>query len=128
MTYDTVRRRLLKQTLAAAAAVLSGCRWDSEAASPLGAPPSEPATPSTPAPAVPPTWRPNVPPLTVGTQASFDLASTLPASVARGGTFGVDSGGARLPGGMTLSVAGILAVGTAAIGTVTGVIFTYDAP
>jgi hypothetical protein len=29
---------------------------------------------------------------------------------------------------MTLSVAGILAVGTAAIGTVTGVIFTYDAP
>jgi hypothetical protein len=29
---------------------------------------------------------------------------------------------------MSLSAAGLLAVGSAAIGTVTGVIFTYDAP
>jgi hypothetical protein len=56
----------------------------------------------------------------------MDLAATLPAGVARGGTFGVSSAGAPLPAGMTLSSAGILAIGNATAGEVVGVIFTYQ--
>ena len=69
-----------------------------------------------------------MPALTVNSGATFDLSSTLPTGVTRGGTFGVDPSGARLPAGMSLSSSGILAVGTATLGTVTGVVFTYDAP
>lgn len=85
----------------------------------------------TPAP-TPPTsthsaaWDPAVPPLLVGSSTSFDLSRTLPASIARNGRFGVDPAGAPLPAGMTLTPAGILSVGTAAIATVGGVIFTYE--
>lgn len=69
-----------------------------------------------------------VPPiaLVVGSGATFDLATTLPAAVPRGGVFDVAPSGAPLPNGMTLSKAGVLAVGTAAIGDVTGVVFTYE--
>jgi hypothetical protein len=64
----------------------------------------------------------------VGSDSAFDLSRTLPPGISRGGRFGVDSIGAPLPVGMTLSTAGILAVGSAAIGVVTNVIFTYEAP
>jgi hypothetical protein len=63
--------------------------------------------------------------LIVGGGASFNLAITLPVGVNPGGTFGVDANGPSLPPGMTLSSAGILSVGTAAVGTVTGISFTY---
>ena len=66
--------------------------------------------------------------MTVGSGASFDLATTLPAGVTRGGVFGVDSAGAPLPIGMRLSSSGVLAVGTATVGTVSGVLFTYEEP
>jgi hypothetical protein len=58
----------------------------------------------------------------------MDLAATLPAGVARGGSFGVSSSGAALPAGMTLSSAGILAIGSATAGDVVGVVFTYQVP
>jgi len=67
-----------------------------------------------------------VPPLLVGTNSTFDLSTTLPNGIARGGKFSIDSIGAALPAGMMFSTAGILAVGSAAIGTVNGVIFTYE--
>ena len=143
MKLDRYRRRLFKGALAVAATTLGGCRWDSETSLPLsGAPSTEgppaPAPtqsptptitpPSTPEPSTSGTWAPFVPALIVGSSGSFDLNTTLPLSIKRGGTYGIDSGGPRLPVGMSLTSAGILAVGTAAIGTVTGVIFTYDAP
>jgi hypothetical protein len=52
----------------------------------------------------------------------------LPSAVKRGGTFGIDASGARLPAGMTLTPAGLLSVGSASVGTIAGVVFTYDAP
>jgi hypothetical protein len=58
----------------------------------------------------------------------LDLAATLPTGVARGGTFGISQSGATLPTGMTLTSAGILSVGTATIGEVIGVVFTYAEP
>jgi hypothetical protein len=64
----------------------------------------------------------------VGSGATINLASTLPTGVVKGGTFGISSSGASLPTGMTLSPAGILAVGSATTGAVVGVIFTYAEP
>jgi hypothetical protein len=64
----------------------------------------------------------------ISSGAIFDMSSTLPATVARGGAFGVDASGTRLPAGMSLSSTGLLSVGSAAVGSVAGVIFTYDAP
>ena len=133
MTYELDRRRLLRRGLAVAATVLAGCRWESETASPLGAPPSE-ETAAVPTPSPPPaspaaqSWDPIVPPLLVGSHLTFDLSRTLPASIARGGKFSVDTAGAPLPRGMSLSAVGLLAVGTAAIGSVAGVVFAYEAP
>jgi len=69
-----------------------------------------------------------VPPLLVGTNATFNLSSTLPSAVPKGGRFGLDPSGPLLPRGMTLSSAGLLAVGSASIGSVAGVIFTYETP
>jgi len=66
--------------------------------------------------------------LQVGNSATRDLAITLPSDVARGGTFAVSAAGTALPAGMTLSAAGILAVGRAKSATVDGVIFTYTEP
>jgi len=63
-----------------------------------------------------------------GSGATFDLSTTLPGSVVKGGTFGVSSSGPALPTGMTLSPAGILAVGNANVGQTVGVIFTYLEP
>lgn len=64
----------------------------------------------------------------VGSGSSLDLASTLPTGVKRGGVFGIAASGAKLPAGMTLAPAGILSVGTATVGGVAGVIFTYAEP
>jgi hypothetical protein len=139
------RRTLLQGGIGVAVTALAGCGGGSDAALPVGAspapapappapaptPPSPNPLPPSPAPAPPPApaaWAPFVPALVVGSGATFDLASTLPNGVNRGGAFGIDANGSRLPAGMSLSAAGLLAVGSAAIGTVTGVIFTYDAP
>ncbi|HEU0198939.1 MAG TPA: hypothetical protein VFR86_00745 [Burkholderiaceae bacterium] len=59
---------------------------------------------------------------------SIDLAETLPNDVRRGGTFSVHPGGAALPAGMMLSPAGRLAVGSAAVGQTSGVVFSYEEP
>lgn len=58
----------------------------------------------------------------------FDLATTLPSGVARGGTFAVDPQGAKLPPGMHLAPSGILSVGSAKHGRAVGVIFQYEEP
>ena len=63
-----------------------------------------------------------------GGGGSFDLATTLPASIPRGGRFGVHPDGTALPAGMQLAASGILSVGSATVGDVTGVIFTYEWP
>lgn len=129
------RRRLLRGGIAAVLGTLAGCEFGgSDASSPIGMTPPEPPAPSpappSPSPTPPPTtpgpWNPAVPPLLVGTNSTFDVSTTLPNGIARGGRFGIDSMGASLPAGMTFSTAGILAVGSAAIGTVNGVIFTYE--
>lgn len=65
---------------------------------------------------------------------TFDLKTTLPRDgngnllVKAGGTFDVDPSGVALPGGMTLSAAGILDVGTASVGDTVGVVFSYTEP
>ena len=66
--------------------------------------------------------------MAAGTGATVNLATTLPSGVVQGGTFGISSSGASLPSGMSLSSAGILAVGSATVGDVVGVIFTYAEP
>jgi hypothetical protein len=73
-------------------------------------------------------WTVVLPVFLAGTSSSFDLAGTLPSGVARGGVFGVSSSGAPLPAGMTLSPSGVISVGNAGAGQVTGVIFTYTEP
>lgn len=136
---NSARRRLLRGGIAAVLGTLAGCEFGgSDASSPIGMSPSEPPAPSptptptppspspTPPPAAPGAWNPSVPPLLVGTNSTFDLSTTLPNGIAKGGKFAIDAMGAALPSGMTLSMAGILAVGSAAIGTVNGVIFTYE--
>jgi hypothetical protein len=62
----------------------------------------------------------------VGSGATFDLKATLPPGAPRAGTFGIDPAGAGLPAGMNLSPQGVLAVGSATIGSVGGVVFTYE--
>lgn len=95
------------------------------------APPAGSPTPAAPAPTSAPAevaW--NVGPIyfALGGASTFDLASTLPAGVQHGGTFGIDPSGENLPAGMALSDAGMLSLGTAAAGEVVGVMFTYAEP
>jgi hypothetical protein len=127
MEVNSNRRRVLKQGLALAASALAGCGGGSaeEVAPDSGTPR---ATGSSPSSAPTAAWMPFVPVLIVGSGATFDLKSTLPAEVQRGGVFGIDAQGSRLPTGMNLTTAGILSVGSAALSSVAGVIFTYDAP
>jgi len=82
----------------------------------------------TPPPAASSAWVVNPPSFAVGSGATFNLANTLPAGVARGGVFDVSASGARLPSGMSLTPAGILSVGAATVGSVAGVVFTYASP
>lgn len=76
---------------------------------PTAPPPPPPAPPPPPPPPPPIVWAPVVPALLPG--ATFDLATTLPAELTRGGTFGVHSG--SLPAGVALTAAGILQAGDA---------------
>ena len=131
------RRRALAIGAVGCTALLAGC-WDSEvgaadsqtlAASGDSASPtpstSSSSTPSTDGAAA---WDVGSLYFTVGGLASIDLAATLPSGVAKGGIFGLSANGAALPPGMTLSPAGILAIGSAAPGPVVGVIFAYTEP
>jgi len=69
-----------------------------------------------------------LPNFVVGGNTTFDLRTTLPSSVPQGGTFGVSSSGAGLPGGMALAASGLLSVGSAGATQAVGVIFTYAEP
>lgn len=60
--------------------------------------------------------------------ATFDLAATLPPTVAPGGVFEVDPSGAALPAGVSLHRTGVLAVSNSATGGTTGVVFRYTPP
>jgi len=76
--------------------------------------------------AVPPAaW--NVPAIGLGQGAgsTFDLASTLPPDIARGGVFAVDASGSTLPAGVSLSSTGILSASSQITVSVSGVIFSY---
>jgi hypothetical protein len=146
------RRLLLKQGLAFAVTTLAGCGGEPDnpitlAGSPIAPPVAGPSPGSSPAPTTPSTstpptssinpptsatpvaaWVPAVPTLIVGSSATFELSQTLPSGVVRGGTFGIDPAGIPLPTGMKLQSGGTLSVGSATVGTVTGVVFTYDEP
>ncbi len=64
---------------------------------------------------------------TVGSNASFDLKTTLPQGTTSGGVFDIDAASPPLPPGMQLDKGtGIVSLGTAAVGVVDNVIFTYE--
>ena len=69
----------------------------------------------------------NVPAIDLGQGATstFDLASTLPPEVARGGIFAVDPSGSALPAGVSLDSAGVLSAFPQMTESVGGVIFSY---
>ena len=117
------RRTVLRFGLGAGALVLLGCEVSEQdqAALTTSAPPAATPPPAAapPPPAAAPAsdaWVVNPPSFAVGSGATFNLVTTLPAGVARGGAFGVSATGAPLPKGMTLTPAGILSVGTAVVG------------
>jgi len=118
------RRTILCFGLASGALSLLGCDVSADDSSAASTPAPTP-TPAAPASAA---WVVNPPSFAVGSGATFNLATTLPASVARGGAFGISPSGAGLPAGMTLAPVGILSVGTATVGSVAGVVFTYSSP
>lgn len=140
------RRKTLVFGLLGACSFLAGCLddGDSEVAlnseppntpSPTPAPapsptPSPSPTPTPPpAPSAPAPWSVSPSPYFLsGTGMTFDLTSTLPNGVKRGGIFGVSAQGAPLPNGMALSATGLLSVGSASAGRVDGVVFTYAEP
>ena len=117
------RRNVLGFGLASGALLLLGCDFSDQDASATAAP--APAAPP-PSAAASSAWVVNPPTFAVGSNGTFNLSTTLPAGVARGGVFGVSASGAPLPTGMTLTPAGILSVGTAKVGSVAGVVFTYS--
>ena len=118
------RRTVLCFGFASGALSLLGCDVSADDSSVESTPTPTPA----PVPPASGTWVVNPPSFAVGRGATFNLAITLPADVARGGAFGVSPSGARLPAGMTLAPVGILSVGTATVGSVAGVVFTYSSP
>lgn len=142
------RRNLFRFGTACAVAALAGCDWLGAAenqvastaepgpnagptpspppAAPAPAPGAPPPTGGTPAPNAP-LWSPT-PTFVEGSQVPFDLASTLPAGILRGGVFSIDPAGAPLPAGMSLTSRGLLYAGTARVGTTTGVVFRYSEP
>jgi hypothetical protein len=118
------RRNVLGFGLASGTLLLLGCDFSDQDASATAAPPA--LAPAAPPPSPSSAWVVNPPTFAVGSNATFNLAATLPAGVTRGGVFGISSSGAPLPMGMTLTPAGILSVGTARVGSVNGVVFTYS--
>jgi hypothetical protein len=142
------RRNFFRLGTACALVSLAGCDWlglgglDSQTSASAEPGPSASANPTpvpgAPAPAAPPSpgatpppaaplWSPS-PTFVEGTQVPFDLATTLPAGVARGGIFAIDPAGAPLPAGMSLTSRGLLYAGTARTGTTAGVVFRYTEP
>jgi hypothetical protein len=73
-------------------------------------------------------WVVTLPVFTAGGSTAFDLATTLPAGVVRGGVYTIDPTGAALPDGMELSREGVLSVGRASAATMEGVVFAYEEP
>ena len=124
------RRTVLCFGFASGALSLLGCDVSADDASVESTPTPTPTPTPAPAPAAPASaaWVVNPPSFAVGSGATFNLATTLPAGVARGGAFGISPSGARFPAGMTLTPVGILSVGTATVGSVAGVVFTYSSP
>lgn len=142
------RRSALRFGLFTCATLLAGCGGTEEetlagqppapgptppAPPPPGGTPSPPPpgpspTPTPPPPSGPPPWNPVIPAFIADRGGQFDLATTLPDGVARGGTFGVSSSGRALPTGITLSPSGILSALNPVVGETTGVIFTYTLP
>lgn len=130
------RRQALLITFAAVLTACGGNEAASDVQPPVAASPSPSPVPGpspspTPGPSPSPgptAWNVGALYLTVGTAATFDLTTTLPSGVARGGVFGVSATGSALPAGVTLSPAGILSVGSAATGDVASVIFSYSEP
>ena len=109
------RRHLLKLACSGGALILVACDGDDTSSkTPDGSP--RPAWP--------------VPELSFveGSGSTFDLASTLPVGVEPGGTFALEASSAPLPSGMTLAPTGILSVGMASAGSVSGVVFAYTEP
>jgi len=124
--HDKDRRSFLKRSLAVAIAALADSGKETYGSASVGAASATlTARTSSSSPAA---WVPAVPPLIVGSAATFDLNLTLPPDVPRGGTFGIDSRGTPLPMGMSLNPNGILAVGTATVEFVMGILFTYEEP
>jgi hypothetical protein len=74
------------------------------------------------------TWNVTLPTFISGSSSTFDLSTTLPSGIVRGGLFTVDSRGAPLPSGMTMTSRGILSVGSAGSTRAVGVIFSYAEP
>ncbi len=72
-----------------------------------------------------PTW--NMPPLsfTAGSSGTVSIGQFLPPGTEPGGSFSVGPSSASLPPGMQLTGDGVLSVGSAAVGTVEGVVFSY---
>ena len=104
---DLARRRFSTGLCAGLLVVLAGCGGSGE----------------------PDTW--DVAPnrsLSLSPGATFNLAATLPASVAPGGIFDVDPSGTPLPSGMTLNPSGLLTVSSSATGGTAGVVFRYTPP
>ena len=128
------RRKLLKQMSGLFAVALSACGGGAgkggvalstgpspNAYTPAASAASSPAV----AQAAAVTWNPVVPEMEAGSGAAFDLATTLPPDVLRGGVFGLSLTSSPLPAGMSLSSAGVLSVGQAGVGRDSGIVFSY---
>jgi hypothetical protein len=64
-----------------------------------------------------------------GSATTVDLNDTLPDGVARGGSFALDSGSARLPAGVALAANGLLTVNVSApVGVTPSIVFAYTLP
>ncbi len=114
------RRDALKFSVFSCATLLAGCGGSDDTN-------SQPLAPSpAPAPTSASAWNVVLPTFT-GT-STFDLSTTLPNGIVKGGAFGVSTSGPALPTGVTLSRAGVLAVASAAAGRTIGVVFTYTEP
>lgn len=131
------QRRALTLSLFGWVSLIAACGGGGGPETPQSAPTPAPAPPAptpsappapAPSPAPPEAWSIGLLYFAVGSGAVHDLTASLPSSIKMGGVFGISSSGTPLPAGMTLSPPGILAVGTATVGDVTGVVFTYSEP
>ena len=130
------RRTLLGLALVTVESTLAACGGGSStavAASSEVPPAPSPAPTPTPTPSPPPpaptiAWEVGAVLRMVADSISrVELDVTLPAAVRRGGTFGLHSSSAPLPAGITLSPNGwLLASQSARIGSISGVVFTYN--